>query len=345
MNSFPNGNYGPFGYNDNNFNRKRFPSNMQPPRGGMSGNPMDNFNQLSTNTKMLMNNHPSMSNFNQAYNKEHPMIEPLDYTNQNDMLHNNVGGIVLDEHVVEYRVNIDSLDRDIEIYPDPFNFTVKFNPPPSGSVRTEVNKNGNLTTVKDFFKGPPKPHISKEFRNVKYVKLDNIVLPQFSNIKKDDEGDIEFDKKSWLVDDRYVSLVVNELDCNRVFSTSDDNLRENPKTGEMIRAPSPYAIIFPDKLLGKSYYTGTPYYGSKIYNNSLLGNLSSLTVQIYDSCGVPLKYDGLFSAKELEKAKAEGNPIPRTDLRHPLNKKIQIYVTFVIGVVESQINTNTKFEK
>ena len=344
MNGFPTGNYPPYGFNDNNFNRKRVPSNMHPPHGGMSGNPFDNFTQLSTNTQMLMNNHPSMSNFNSAFNRHDPMIEPLDYGNKNDMLHNNVGGMVLDEHVVEYRINIDSLDRNIKVYPNPFCFTVKFNPPSSGIVRTEVLKNGVSTAVNDFFEGPPKPHIHKEFRNVKYIKLDSIVLPQYSNIVETSTG-IEFDKDSLLIDDRYVALVIDELESNRILCTSDGSLREDPDTGKVVSPPCPFALIFPDKLLGRNYYTGTPYYGSIIYKNSLLGNISSLTIQLTDSCGVPLKFDGLFTNRELEKAEEEGNPIPTSDMRHPLNKKLQVHVSFIIGVVESQINTNTKFEK
>jgi len=291
-----------------------------------------------------MNKHPSMSNFGKAFQQNQPMIESLDYSNQNDMLHNNIADNLLDEHVVEYRINIDSLDRDIRTYPNPFNFTVKFNPPSSGAVRTEVIKKGKLVPVTDYLEGPPRPHINKEFRNVKYIKLDNIILPQYSNIVEEDD-EFKFDKDNFLVDDRYVSLVIEELDCNRVFCTSDGGVRTDPDTGTMTTPPRPFAHIFPDRLLGKYFYTGTPFYGSKIYKNSLLGNIRALTIQFYNSCGTLLKFDNLYTAKELKDAKNNGEPIPVTDIRHPLNKNFQIHLSFIVGVVESQINTNTKFEK
>jgi hypothetical protein len=37
-------------------------------------------------------------------------------------------------------------------------------------------------------------------------------------------------------------------------------------------------------------------------------------------------------------------PISTSDIRHPLNRRLQVHVSFIIGVIESQINTNTKFE-
>lgn len=282
---------------------------------------------LSTNSMYIRG-----SDFNLAFQENKPIIEKINYENQRNTLHNNISDVVLDEHVVEYSVCIDSGDRDITAYPDPFSYTVKFNPPSSSRVRTEVVKNGINVMVNDFFNGPPKPHIHKEFRNVKYIKLHNVILPQKGNIKINDDGEYVLDSDSLLIDDRYVSLVVDELDCSKVYSTSDNKLKN-------------FAMIFPDRYLGTSYYTGVPYYGSKIFNNSELGCLTSLTVKFMDSCGKPLKYDNLFSSKDLKDAEDKGCPISVTDIRHPLNKKIQNYVSFTVGVVESQIDTRTKFER
>lgn len=344
-NTFPNSNYGPAGFNDNNFNRRRLPSNVYPPEGGMYGNPQNRFNQLTTNTQHNMKTLPSMSNFDQAFKTNNPMIEKIDYTNRNQLIHNNVGASVLDETVVEYRINIDSLDRDINTYTNPFNFVVSFNAPSGGSVRTEVLKGGKLTTVNDYFPGQPGPLINKEFRNVKYIKLDSIVLPQFSNNKKDEDGDWILDPKSYLVDDRFVVLEIRELDdSHRIYSTSDNGYRIDPSTGKKLIAPKPFGIIFPDTKLGHVYYTGTPYNANKIFKNSYLGNLRKMSIKLYDSFGNSLEYDNLFTGRQLELAKQAGNPIPITDVRHPLNPKIQVHYTFIVGVVEGHVNTDTKLE-
>lgn len=330
-----------YGYNNNNFDRGVYGSQKYIENGGFNGNPMNNFNSMSTmeqERNNIVNNR-----FNDVYQTPNSIIERINYKNQNNLIHNNVGDTVLDEHVVEYRINIDSVDRDYSTYNNPFNFKVKFKPSSSSILRTETLKNGVLTNINEKIQGSPKPHINREFKNVKYIKLDNIILPQYSNLIFDDP-DYIFDPDSYLIDDRYVSLVIPELEYNKIFCTSDDSQRYDPVEG-FINPPKPFAHIFPEKLLGNVYYTGTPYYGSKIFNNSALGNINALTIQLYNSNGSILKYDNLLSFKEIEDSQNTPNPIEISDLRHPLNKKIQVHLSFIIGVVETQINTNTKYEQ
>lgn len=348
-NTFPNAMYAPYGTNDNNFGRAAFPSNTFPQNGGMTGNPTGRYNPLSTNTQYLMTNNPSMSNFNKAYTPNDPIIEKVDYINKNKLLHNNVGDVVLDEHVVEYRIIIDSLDRDIKVYPDPFSYIVKFNPSGNQSIQNEeyidYNKKGKGTKiVESRFDAAPMPHILKEFKNVKYVKLENVILPQYSKTKPKTEGGYEFDITSNLPSDRFVALEIKELDCDRVYTTSEGVTRIDDK-GHYYTPPTPFSMLIADKLLGLTAYTAIPFYGSKIYKNSNLGNITQLSIKFYDSAGLPLEFNNLFTYDDLQNYEYEnGEQLPRTDLRHPLNKKIQTNISFIIGVVESQINTNTKFD-
>jgi hypothetical protein len=322
-NSFPCGGYGPFGTNDNNFNRQQFPSNIFPENGGMNGNYFGNYNPLSTNTQANMG---KFSNFDKSYANNEPMIERMNYKNQNNLIHNNVGETVLDENIVEYRVYIDSVDRDVTVYPSPFNFTVKFNAS-SKSIIHDVK-----------FAGTPGPVISREFRNVKYIKLETIILPQFSKYIKCNNNYVP-DPESYLPDDRYVMLVINELDeCNQIYSTLDNGARINPDTGYKNQTQKPFGLILPDSKYGHVYYSGTTYTAQRMYRNSTLGNLTKMTLQLYDSNGNLLSYDHLLKPDQL-------NDMKSSDIRHPLNKKVQVHYTFVIGVVEPQVNNNTKYEK
>lgn len=349
-NTFPNAMYGPFGTNDNNFNRQRVPSNIFPPQGGLTGNPTGQYNPLTTTMQRQWNNKTPVSNFNESFQPNSPIVERLDYNNRNELLHNNIGQNVLDEHVIEYRIYIDSLDRDIKTYPDPFSFTVKFNSPGANVIQHEEpidykDRTKGTKIVETRFEGTPCPHINKEFRNVKYIKLENIILPQFRKLvlKPDGDGGFEVDKESNLTNDRYVSLVIKELVMERYYSTSESATRISDD-GKLYTPPTPFAIILPDKYLG-SFFTGVPYYGSKVYKSSALGNIKQLTIQFYDSCGLPIKIDDLFTYDDLQQYEFDnGEPLPTTDLRHPLNKKFQVNLSFVIGVVESQINTDTKFD-
>lgn len=306
MNNAINGNFPKNIYNDNNINT---------------------FNPLSTNSMNFMNQ--NMGNFKKTFESPTPLIDKIDYTNSGNLLHNNIGDNILDETVIEYRINIDSIDRDLKSYPDPLNFSVKFAPSsPSYIDNTKFN-------------APAYPHILKEFKNVKYIKLENIILPRYTKIgKRKDE--YEFDQSSTLLDERFINLVIKEIDCDNTFTTGDDSNRFDKK-GRKINPPKPFAIIIPDKVYGSNFFTGTPCYGTKVFKNSLLGNLKNMTIQLYDSCGCLLKYNDLYSYRDLEKAEANYEPIPIFDIRHPLNKKIQVHLSFIIGVVESQINTNTQY--
>lgn len=330
-----------YGYNNNNLSF-RPPSNKYPPQNMNFNSPQGNFSSVTTNE--LNNMKSNFNNFNNAFRQNEPLIEKINHDNNNNLLHNNVSNNILDEHVTEYRIDIDSFDRDIKTYHNPFDFKVKFGVPSNNTLNTTTYEKGKIITINEKLSGPPKPHINRSFKNVKYIKLDNIVLPQYSNVTYDTENEkYILDPESYLVDDRYVSLAINELDLNRTFCTSDDNYRVNPKNGNIINPPCPFARIYPEVKLGSIYYTGTPYFGSKYYDSSSLGNIKSLSIKFFDSCGVPLSYDNKFSYKEIKKAEDEGNPIPLDDLRHPLNKKNQVHLSFIIGVIEAQINTETKF--
>jgi hypothetical protein len=313
------GTYGPFGVNDNNFNRQIFPSNNFVKNGDHSGEITNHFNPLTTTT----NNY---SDFDKAFpDNIQPIIEKIDYTNKNNLIHNNIGSNVLDEHVIEYRVMIDSIDRDIKTYPNPFSYVVKFNP---ASSSTGLDSSGNFVR----YDGSPYPHIGKQFNNVKYIKLENVILPQYSNIKYKD-GEFVHDPNSIIVTNMYNSLVIEELSNERIYTTSQTN-------------PNPFALIIPDKIIGTTFYSGTPYYGSKIYKNSLLGNITQLHIQFTDCNGVPLKVDNLYSYDDMQQYEYDnGVPFPVDDMRNPYNKKLQNHISLIFGVIECQINTNTKFDQ
>lgn len=342
-NTFPNSLYPPLGTNDNNFNRQGVPSNIFPYNGEMTGNPLGRFNPGPTNDPYLTaynNQNQQFSNFTKAYAPTQQLIEKIDYTNQNNLLHNNVGDLTLGENIIEYRINIDSLDRDIRYYPNPFSFTVKFSPASNGIYK---DREGDYSEIKMY--GTPTPYIDKRFRNVKYVKLENIVLPQYSRFKKNKHGEYEPDPEYHLSLERFINLEIKELNYDRVYTTSSTVTRIS-KTGQRFTPPTPYAIIIPDKCIGPFYYAGTPYYGSTVYKNSLLSNLNQLTIKFYDSYGEPITLQNTYTYDQLQQYEYEhGEPLPISDIRHPYNKKIQLNFSLIVGVVESEITTGTKYEK
>lgn len=112
------------------------------------------------------------SNLNDAFSYSNQLIEKSNFTNTKQTLHNNLNDNLLSENVVEYLVNIDSDDRKIETYPDPFYYTVSFR-----SSGKEIYKNFKNQEVE--LPETPAPVITRAFKNVKFVKLDHIILSKY----------------------------------------------------------------------------------------------------------------------------------------------------------------------
>ena len=99
------------------------------------------------------------SNNNMKYPKNFNSISEPFYT-KNDyetpqLLQNNVKQGVMSEIIKEYTLIIDGADRDVEVYNDPLDFLVTFNPVSGGT----------------------QPYINRDFKNVRFVKLDKILVP------------------------------------------------------------------------------------------------------------------------------------------------------------------------
>lgn len=306
------------------------------------GNPFANFNPITTNNMPINNN---INNFNSAFQVNTPFIEKMDFRNKNNLLHNNINENLLVEQVIEYNLNIDSKDRSISAYPNPFDFTVTFGG--HGSVvenKTFIKKTPiNLGAVNEskyenkkiVYEGTPGPIINKRFKNVKYLRLDYLILPRTNVIKKNDNSLLssEFiddcisyeDKDKLTYKYKYLILRINEIKSDKILGTNR-NLENDT------------FILYPDKLMGRNHIMWLPTSGSRNYKNSNLENITRLTFEILSPKGETLCiYD------------EDGNKISllsETDetIKECIEEHMQINLSIIMGVVENELNTNTKFE-
>lgn len=238
---------------------------------------------------------------------------------------------IINENIVEYKINIDSLDRDIDKYPNPFNFVVSFDAPGSKCITEEYRKGKNIEFKKKYYVGANGPSINRSFRNIKYIKLNSIVLPQYSKYIIDDDVIIP-DKKKCLLNDRFVQLMIPEFTNNDgyIYSTSDNSTRyvETCNGTKGFNPPQPFGIIFPDDVLGKVYYNGLTHNVKREYRESNLGNLNKMSIKFYDSYGLPLVYD------HFERNVCECSI---DNIKNPLHKDLQVYLSFTLGIVEPNI--------
>jgi hypothetical protein len=311
----------PYGYNDNSnslYNRN-IPSN------------------LSNNNKFSNTHNYNSNNYNKVFQQNSPLIEPIDYNNQNNTVHNNLNNNLLNEYVEEYRINIDSTDRDINVYPNIFNFTTIFSPANSATINEQINideydKSAGQYTKSTRASGSPYPHILKTFKNVKYIKLDSVILPQCYNYTCEN-NEYMWDRKYCLLDERFLILRIKELENDgiKVYSTSDDSLQRTETV-------QPFGTLYQDKILNKTFYSASPYSSYRTFKRSQLANISKLTIQLFNSRNEPL-HSNTRTHDDHHK------PILHTDIRHPLHKNNQIYFSFLIGVCEPELNNAIKYER
>lgn len=288
-----------------------------------NANPMANFQQMTYNQNPMQH-----TNFNQAYIPHKPMIETQNFTNGNNVYHNNLNPNLLAEGVTEYTVDIDSFDRDITTFPNPFKYNVTFAPvSKSGVVRQDEyidpsNPSLGKHSVDQVYNGPPQPYIRRQFKNIKYIRLESVSLPKYGAIKDNGSGTWIMDTTVNLCEYRHIVVKFKNIESNYNLSTSTVTDSNGVK-------------VIPNTIgNGNTYYAVCNNTSNivKTFHDSQLGNLDRLYIEFYDDYGTQLSYSSLDSTKVI------------SDVRNPLNRSLQNNITLVFGVVENELSTKVKYD-
>lgn len=257
------------------------------------------------------------------------------FVNKNDLYMNNISENFLNEEIKEYSVMIDSKDRNYQIYTNPFEYTVTFNPLPSCA---EYDANG-----KKIISQTPNPVINDNFVNIKYIKLDRIILPYYTTVKQNLYVDVEDSDdvvKLWdintdknLTDDLYVIMSIGSEYTDNNYRSTNDVLADS------------FATIYYDSNANKSHWFGSTSNGYKIFPQDQLGKLDKLRIKFYNPYGVPLNCPHLDknirSDMQCVCTSEYSDPVCfRHNLFHPLNPIYQHHIHLKVGVVIPRIKKN-----
>lgn len=285
--------------------------------------PQDNFNSVFNPLPNIQFNGDPKSIFSNH-----------NFENKNDVLHNNLQNILLNEQIREYSVMIDSKDRNYQIYPDPFNYEVKFNPLPKS--REKIN--GKYVTYEE-----PAPIINDSFINVRYIKLETVILPLYTRIKQEKElnEDDELikiwkvDTKKLLSDNLYNVLSIGEYKDINYRSTND------------VLADS-FATIYYDNKMSNTHFLGYTNNGVKTFPQDQLAKIDKLKISFMDPYGRPLTCPHVNKKIKSNLECTCENPDGDEDtdcfehnLCHPLNPIFQHHIHFKVGVVEPRLSKKT----
>lgn len=282
-----------------------------------------------------MQTHPNTynthyNNFSTAYLSNGELIPKTNFQNNGHALHNNMSANLFSESINEYTIDIDSKDRDISVYNNPFKYTVIFAPVPAGVSRRDewidpTNKSLGTQTIRTTYLGSIAPHICKSFKNVKYIRIDSIILPKYSGIIFDiGLGQWILDTTKSLINDRFVVMKITNLGDEKTLSTN----RIVDSSG---------IKLLPEKIpVNGNFYKAIPANDNKIircYKDSHLGNVDKMYFEFYDSSGNALMYNDLDPSQPID------------DVRNPANINLQHNITITFGVAENEIATDTKYFK
>ncbi len=292
----------------------------------MGSNPFGNYNPLTTNNNIFSR----QNNFNQAFLPNSTVLEKTDFRNKGEVLHNNLGDNLLLEQLTEYYINIDSKDRTVEVFTNPFNFYITF-----GGIGKSIERWGKDKTEKKAFNGTPSPVIERSFQNVKFIKLDNVILPNSIAITRTSDAvcEISQDPTYDLTKYKYLLIRIKELCCDKIFST-------NPVQGDST------FLLYPDKVMGENHTMWLSTFSVRLFQTSKLFNLTKLTIEIIDPLGNPIYVYDADTNKVINFATIDDDfPEDEAACIKELSSKFQMNLSFIVGVIENELNTNISYNQ
>lgn len=275
----------------------------------------------------------SLSRLSNNYDKKN-VFTNNNFTNNGNLLHNNLNDKLLNEQVREYSILIDSKDRNYQIYPDPFNYEVKFNPLPKSR---EINRGV------EYIYEEPAPVINDSFINVKYIKLECVILPFYNKIRKFKEIEDDETIHVWKVD----TLKPITDNFYNVLSLGKEYTDINYRSTNDVLADS-FATIYYDCKINNTHFMGYTSNGIKTFPNDQLAKIDRLKISFMDPYGYPLICDHVDKKIRSNTICTCDDPEGDDDtdcfkhnLRHPLNPIFQNHLHFKVGVIEARLDKKT----
>ena len=159
----------------------------------------------------------------------------------------------------EIFVLIDSKDRNLELYPNPNNFQVKFGGKPDYiEIPTRLDSDGSI--IHDnavLYKGYNGANINMELKNIKYIQLISVTVPYIPIYYNGNPPVIYTDKNqtntpsSNLLDDAYIPEYISG--SGSITTTDPTNSTGIP----LDILEEPYLLIYIDEINTQHYYRST----------------------------------------------------------------------------------------
>jgi hypothetical protein len=292
-----------------------------------------------------------VGNYNNAYKggmNGSVFLGNPDYSNQGDLLHNNVAERVLLEQLLDNKLFIDTSIRDFSKSVEPFRFVVKFNGTEAKTEDIYVIINGETFSYPKYISGDTDVVMDRVFKNIKIVAIDTLILPNYIAYKTNDDGSYEKDGRQLAkTNHKYLILKIAELSNNRCFSNNKAFGKES------------FIMKMDDEVCHHNHRWIPASSSSIVYPDSRLQVINRLTVEICDDKGVRLcptldgkNHDFFGEYRKLidriEILQKENTKKSRQEIDELLPKMISLRditqhlapeLHMTLGILEPQVNT------
>jgi hypothetical protein len=150
-----------------------------------------------------LNNMSLYNNFDNNNRIRTPYLNDNEF-NKPNLIYNNISDKISVDILVEYVIMIESIDRDIEKFPNPLKYRIYFNP---------------VAQTQDAY-------IYRTFENVKYIKLETAILPRKYSYFRKDITSLTKDystliNTNWKINDNFT------LDISNNYTIIEDYIENN----------------------------------------------------------------------------------------------------------------------
>jgi hypothetical protein len=165
--------------------------------------PINTFLSAENNSGKLENLRDfSQFNVKDNFTDNKPLLYMLDTKNKHNTIYDNLNEELMKETIEEYRINIDSYNRDISIYPNPFDYKVILGPVVNSGINATVAQKTNLKQeLKENLKNSKKKSIINSNKNLtNLTNLSNLQDFSLDNSIEITSNAFIFDSPELIVD-------------------------------------------------------------------------------------------------------------------------------------------------
>lgn len=238
------------------------------------------------------------NSFNNNFKLNHSLIEQQQNTNLHNTMHDNLHNNIKNESIKEFQITVDSIDRNINLYPDPFTFKLTMS-------NASFNVINDGKEEKYFYS----PNINRNFRNVKYIKIDSIVMPKYYDTTTSSNTTTDYD----ITKERFILLRFNNINNTSQLGTNDIS-------------NSPSILFYPKHEYGNFVLFKPVNNNSNIIyvNDNNLINLNNIEFEFFK---------GDYKKLEFK------NKTQQTSL----NVDKQVVINLRVGIIENSVNTEINY--